>query len=303
MKQIKHHLTGDGVARFALPALITGAVAISFSAIFVRLSEVGPITTAFWRVALALPAFWLWMRLERHFSDTPARPLTKSNYRWLLMTGIFFAADLTTWHLSIKFTTVANSVLLANFAPVFVTLGGWLLFRQRVSRTFIAGLVLALFGATMLIGVTLNLNPDNLLGDILALVTAVFYGGYILSVKRLRDDLSTATIMTWVAFISALLLLPIALVSEDVFFPYTIYGWLVLLGLALFSHTGGQGLVTFALAHLPASFSSVTLLLQPVLSAVFAWLLLSEVLTTQQMIGGFIVLIGIFVARRGSQTG
>ena len=289
------------LANLALPALITGAVAVGFSAIFVRLSEVGPIATAFWRMALAFPAIWLWLRLERKRQTSPPRPTSRTDYLWLAGVGIFFTSDLVAWHLSINFTTVANSVLLANFAPIFVTVGGWLLFRQRVSVTFVGGMLLALTGAAMLVGASLQLSNQRLLGDLLGLITAIFYGGYILSIKRIRGSLSTATVMAWAAAITALLLLPLTLWWEDTLLPTSLYGWLVLLGLALVSHIGGQGLVTFALAHLPASFLSVTLLLQPVLSTLFAWLLLDEILTPWQMIGGVVVLIGIFIARRASR--
>jgi drug/metabolite transporter (DMT)-like permease len=161
-------------------------------------------------------------------------------------------------------------------------------------------MLLAITGAAMLVGASFQLSGQRMLGDVLGLTTAVFYGGYILSVKRIRDSLSTATVMAWGAAITALLLLPVALWAEGNLFPASLAGWLVLAGLALFSHTGGQGLITFALAHLPASFSSVTLLLQPLLSALFAWLLLGENLTPWQMTGGLIVLTGIFIARRAS---
>lgn len=300
MKVASLPLQKEQTANLALAALITGAVTISTSAIFVRISEVGPIATAFWRMALAFPAFWLWMKLERRPAAAVAPQPSRSDYRWLLLAGIFFSCDLMTWHLSIKFTAIANSVLLANFAPVFVTLGGWLIFRQRVTRLFVVGMLVALTGATMLVGVSFSMSVQRMFGDGLAMTTAVFYGGYILSISRLRNNLSTATVMTWAAGVSALILLPAALLAEGNPIPPSFTGWAVLLGLALFSHTAGQGLITFALAHLPASFSSVTLLLQPVLSAVFAWLLLSEALTPFQILGGVIVLAGIFVARRAS---
>ncbi len=284
----------------ALTALLTGAVALSFSAIFVRLSEVGPITTAFWRMSLSFPVFWAMLAQQR-----PARPATPSrhDHRWLIAAGLVMAGDLIVWHWSIKFTTIANSVLLANFAPIFVTIGGWLLFRQRVTKLFVAGMVLAILGAMMLVGASFSLSREHMIGDLLALTTAVFYGSYILAVKRSRENHSTATVMAWAAGVSSLVLLPIAFLAEGTLFATSLSGWAVLLGLGLFSHAGGQGLITFALAHLPASFSSVTLLLQPVLSAVFAWLLLNEALTPGQMLGGLVVLTGIFLAWRASQLG
>ncbi|MDH3592595.1 MAG: DMT family transporter, partial [Planctomycetota bacterium] len=195
---------------------------------------------------------------------------------------------------SIELTSVANATLLANFAPVFVTLGGWLVFKRRFGPLFLAGLVVALGGLVLLLGA----HPS--VGDLLGLLTAVFYASYILSVGRLREEFATGTIMLWSAATAAALLLPVSLLSGEVFWPATARAWAVLAGLALVSHVGGQGLIAYALAHLPAAFSSVTLLVQPVMAALLAWLFFAEALTPSQALGGVIVLAGIVTARRGA---
>jgi drug/metabolite transporter (DMT)-like permease len=100
--------------------------------------------------------------------------------------------------------------------------------------------------------------------------------------------------------ITAIFLFPAALASGDGMLPASAYGWWVLLGLALVSHAAGQGLIAYALAHLPAAFSSVSLLLQPVMAAFFAYLILSESVVPLQILGGLVVLAGIYLARRGS---
>jgi drug/metabolite transporter (DMT)-like permease len=100
--------------------------------------------------------------------------------------------------------------------------------------------------------------------------------------------------------VTALFLLPVALVSGEALLPQSPLGWLKLLGLAWISHCAGQGLIAYSLAHLPAAFSSVSLLFQPVMAAAFGWLLLSEPLGPLQMLGGLVVLGGIYLARRGS---
>jgi drug/metabolite transporter (DMT)-like permease len=207
------------------------------------------------------------------------------------------------WHWSIRLTTVANATLLVNFAPIFVTLGSWLLFRQRVSLTFMLGMAAALLGATLLIGASFSLSMHYFWGDFLALIAAAFYAGYLLSVKYLRDAFSTSTLLAWSGVAICLALLPVSLLSGEVLLPVSSQGWLVLLGLALMIHVGGQGLIAFAMAHLPAAFSSVTLLIQPVMASVFAWVILNEALGPWQALGGLIVLPGIFVARRGSRAG
>jgi drug/metabolite transporter (DMT)-like permease len=204
------------------------------------------------------------------------------------------------WHLAINLTSVANATLLPNMAPVFVTLGAWLLWRQRVTGTFLVGLAVAILGAALLIGQSFSLSADNLLGDVLALCTAVFYASYILTTKQVRQNVPALTFMAWSGTVCALLLLPIALLSGETFLPISLVGWLVLLGLALLSHASGQGLIAYSLAALPATFSSVSLLWQPVMAALLAWLILGEVLAPLQMAGGIVVLTGILIARKGS---
>jgi drug/metabolite transporter (DMT)-like permease len=219
----------------------------------------------------------------------------------LLAAGFAFAGDLGFWHLSIQHTSVANSTLLANLASIFVTLAAWIFLRERPTGVFLAGLACALAGVALLVSSSAGFSRTGLLGDALGVLTAMFYAGYLFAVKGLRDrGERTLHLMAVASTITALLLLPAALVSGEKFFPETAYGWSVLAGLALISHAAGQGLIAYALAHLPAAFSSVSLLLQPVMAALFAWLLLSESLAPAQVAGGFIVLAGIYLARRGS---
>jgi len=324
--------TGAAPARLALAALLLGAVVIGFSGILVKLSETGPLASAFYRVALSLPVFLLWMglALPRAARKSRAAPVgtappvpigglagggqtvgasggaarakkLASKDRWLLvLCGALFAADLGFWHLSLQFTSVANSTLLGNLAPIWVTLGVWLLFGERVRPLFIAGLAVALAGCAIVMGRSLTANPESLVGDGLAVLTALFYGGYQLSVARLRARVSTPVILAWSGSVGAVILLPIAALSGEVLLAQTAFGWGILLAIALFSQAGGQGLITYAFAHLPASFSSVTLLIQPVAAAGFAWLILGEALGIWQGIGGAVVLLGIWLARRGS---
>lgn len=292
------HAARSSHNRLALLALLAGAVAIGGSPIFVRLSEVGPVATAFWRVALAFLPF---LGALRFFPPATAdtRPSGLRDYLMLLLPGVFLTIDLLAWHLSLDMTSVANATLLANLAPVFVTLGAWLLFRAKITRIFLAGLAMTLAGVVILKGGPLAMGDGEIAGDATAIVAAIFYAAYMLAIGYVRTRFSTLRIMVWSTFSTALLVLPFALVFEDALVPVTLYGWAMLLGLALVCHVGGQGLVTYALAYLPTAFSSLTLLLQPVVAAVLAWLLLGEAVGPMQAIGGTIVLAGILVARRG----
>ncbi|MHC4729926.1 MAG: DMT family transporter [Planctomycetota bacterium] len=286
----------DRAERTALAALLAGAVGIAFAPIFVRWSEIEPTVTAFWRVLLAAAPMWLLTRRQHGVR----RPSGARDYFYLALPGVFFAGDLGVWHWSIRYTSVANSTLLANLAPVFVTLGGWLFFRRRFRRLFLVGMALAIAGAVLLVGDSLQFGDRHALGDALGLLTAVFYASYILAVGRLREEFSTATILAWSATSSALLLWPVCAALGEPFLPATATGWAVLVGLALVSHVGGQGLIAYALAHLPAAFSSVTLLVQPAMATLLAWVFFDERLGAWQAAGAVVIVVGILLARRGS---
>jgi drug/metabolite transporter (DMT)-like permease len=281
----------------ALGALLAGATFIALSPIFVRVSEAGPTATAFWRVALAVPALWILYWLK-----PGPRARRYSGKWWLLVAaGLAFAGDLGFWHTSIKLTSVANSTLLANLASIFVTLAAWIFLRQRPTRMFLAALAIALAGVLLLVHTSLQFSATGLAGDALGVVTAMFYAGYLLAVKGLRDrGEPTLHLMAVTTTITAIVLFPVALATGEPMLPQSATGWWILAGLALVSHAAGQGLIAYALAHLPAAFSSVSLLFQPVMAALFAWLLLAEPLAPLQVAGGVIVLAGIHLARRGS---
>lgn len=285
-------------SRIALVVLLGGAVAIAFAPIFVRLSETGPVATAFWRVALAVPALALWRAAERR-NEAPA-PASRRDRVLLAIAGLCFAGDLAVWHWSIKLTSVANATLLANFAPLIVTPGAYLLFRERFHPCFLLGLAFSLVGAALLMGQSLTLSADHIVGDALGLVSATFYAGYMLAVTGARSRLSSASIMLWSGVVTSLVLAPMAWFSGDILFPATAAGWATLVGLALFSHAAGQGMIAYAFAHLPASFASVALLLQPAVAALLAWLLFGENLGPLQALGAAVIVAGIVIARRAS---
>ncbi len=288
--------------RPALIALLAGAVLIGSSPIFVRLSELGPMATAFYRPFLAVPVLALWMALDRRRGEAVSpRPAGAGDYLRLLLAGAFFAGDLAFWHLSILNTSVANATLFANFAPIFVTLGGWMLFRHRVTRLYLAGMALSIAGAAVLAGGSLAREPANLVGDGYGIITAMFLACYILAISRLRAGFSAATIMVWSSIGTAAVLLPVAWASGEGLVAVTLYGWAILIGLALLCHAAGQGLIVYALAHLPAAFSSVGLLVEPVAAALLGWMILAEAISSWQAAGGAIILWGILLARRGSR--
>lgn len=282
-----------------MAALFLGACIIGFSPIWVRWSPVDPTATGFYRVGIALPVmlgFWAFRGNGAVYGPGPGWP-------FLLLPGFFFACDIALWHWAIQYTSVSNSTLLGNLAPIFVTLAAWRLFQERVTPLFVGGLVTALAGTVLLMGQSLQLTPGHLWGDALSVCTAVFYAAYQLTLNRLRQRYPTHVIMACVCLSATVFLLAVTLaLGEPLAWrgPGFWAGLGALLGLSLLSQVSGQGLIAYSLRRLPVSFSSVTLLIQPMVAAAAAWVLLGESLSPSQVAGSVVVLIGIVLARRGS---
>lgn len=282
----------------AFVALFVGAIAIGASPIFVRLADVGPFASAFWRIALALPLLLAWMMAEGPPKDPAHRLKGWAAWRPMVPAGLFFAGDLTFWHLSIQNTTVANATLFANFSPVVVTLGAWLILKEPITRAFALGLALAMTGSILLVGSSYQLDPAYVVGDIYGMITALFFGSYVLSVRAVRGRISAAALMFRSGCITAVVLLAIALIMNDPLMPQSLYGWAVLIALAWISHVGGQGLLAYALGHVTATLSSLVILIEPLAAAILGWLILSEAISPLQGLGGLVILAGIYIARR-----
>jgi len=275
---------------------VLGATLIGFAAICVRLADVGPTAAGFWRLALAVPVLGALRRLVPGASSpVPRHPDARTSLLWLA--GLSFAIDLALWHRSIHLTSVANATLLSNLSPVFVALTLHFGFGERHAPRFWLGLVLALCGAAWLVADSLKISAGSAWGDVFAAATAVFYAGYQLIVSRQRRYFSAVDVMYRTSLAGAGVLLVLSLASGEVLWPQSSRGWAVLATLALVVHVGGQGLIAWAQAHLPASFSSVTLLVQPVAASVYAWWLFGEGFGVHQAVGGLIVLSGILLCR------
>ncbi|WP_321344800.1 DMT family transporter [Breoghania sp.] len=286
-----------GTIAAAVIALLTGAVAMGVSPVFVRYAEVGPFTSAFYRVTLALPLLALWARLE---SDGQSSP------RWnraTVLTGLFFAGDLIFWHLAIVNTTMANATFLATTAPVWVLMGSGLFIGERVTRQMFLGLGFCLLGAGALVGSSMQLEPERLTGDLYGIITSMFFGAYFLAMRVARRSARPGLVLYRSTLVTAAALFLAALVMENDFTPASWTGVAALIAVAVISHSGGQGLLAFALGHLSAGFSSLVIFLEAVAAAFFGWLVFSETLSTLQFAGGAAILVGIWVARpRNSRT-
>ena len=290
-------------ARLALFALLLSAFLTAFTPIFVRVSEVGPTATVFWRLALAFPVLWTIMRVAERRPVDLAAPLRVRGVLFILLTAVIYVINVSFWHMSIVYTSVANAVLLVNAHPVFVVLGAWLFYRERVTARFIGGLVLSMIGIVVLLRAGATEIAQVSIGDVFALLSAVFFAGWVLCIKHLRRTLSPATLLVWNNGLSLFLVLPIALLLGEPLIPVTLAGWLLLVAFAMLVNVFGHIAFTYATGHIPVSLNSLVLLLVPVISAALGWALLDEAVTGIQLMAGAFVLAGIALGQRGWVAG
>ncbi|MEC5386253.1 DMT family transporter [Uliginosibacterium sp. H3] len=282
----------------ALILLIAGAMSIAFAPIFVRLADVGPVSVVAWRLGLSIPFALVWWS---RVGNPPREKRNANGLRWLILSGVLLAIDLALWHIAIQYTSVANSTFILNLAPIFVTIGAWLLLAEAFGGGFVMALIAAIVGAALLVRASFDVSHRDLLGDMIALAAAVFYAGYQLAVKHCRKFYHTAHILAGTAIVTPLVLAPVIWLMGEKVIPQSWQGWGAVIGIALVCQVLGQGLITWAVGHVRANLASVVLLVQPVTAAGLAVIIFNETLTPIRLLGCGLVLAGIVLARRASK--
>jgi len=274
-------------------ALVAGIVCIAWSAIFVRWTDIPGPASAFYR--MLIPAMVL---LPTFATDRKRERVTGRTWLIIGLGGLFFALDLALFNTAILRTSAANATLLGNNTPIVVGLLTWMVFRRRPQPAFWLGLILAICGSVVILWADLARHAPFGVGDVMALGAAACFAVYLLATEKVRTTTSTLTFLrlSMIATTLVLLLLNFAMgISLRVPHRRT---WWALLGLGLISQLGGYLALTYALGHLPATITAISLLTQGPLTAAMAAVLLGEPLTPPQIVGGALVLSGVALAHR-----
>jgi drug/metabolite transporter (DMT)-like permease len=295
--------TGIWLAYAALAAAISG---IAWSAIFIRWSAIPGPSSAFYRVAIAgsiLVPWWCATALASPGRRRRIAATSRRAYLLALAGGVFFGLDLALYNTSVMRTTATTATLFGNNAPIFVGIGSWLFFRRRPARRFWIGLAFAMFGAAILLVATARgeQGGSDLTGAAMSLSAAAFFGAYLLTTEHVREEMDTLTFNASAIVGSVATVLVVCLVLGSPLGGFATRTWLALLGLGLISQLGAYLALTYALGHVPATIGSVSLLAQVPLTAILAVPLLGEPLTLPYLIGGALVLTGIYVVTVGSR--
>lgn len=278
--------------------LALGVFAIGWSALFVRWSAMPGWTSAFWRMAIAQLVFVPWALGARARMGASAPPRSRAAERAAVIAGVFFAADLALFNTAVMISSAANATLLGTNAPIFVALGAWLRYRERPTRRFWLGFALSFVGMLAIVGRDLATHPRLGLGDAFAVLGAACYAGYLLYVRQSRETMDALSFSAISGVTAVVTLLVICLLIGTPLHGFPTTSWLALLGLALVTQVVGHLSVAFSLGKLPVSVTSVALLGQAPITAILAVPLLGETLSAMQLLGGALVLGGIYVVNR-----
>ena len=283
--------------RIALPAVLVGVLAVGAAAIFIRLAQAPALGIAFWRCALGVLALLPLAALRREVVPG-GRDL------WVAaVAGIALGAHFGTWIASLDYTSVAASVVLVSTTPVFVAVAAYLLFGERTSVVSFVGIMLAISGTAVIAGGVPGSGNTAFFGNLLALAGAVAMAVYVLIGRSLRTGGVGALPYSIVGYCAAALaLLPVALLSGTQLWGYSATTWFWLFVITLGPQLLGHTVLNWALEYVRASIVSGAILAEPVIAALLAWLVLSEKPGLATLLGGLVVLAGLYLLLRGDSS-
>lgn len=293
----------------SLAVLTIAVIALAFSPIFTKLSEIelSPTATIFNRlwIATIITGCWQLRKTNPKFKQiTPKVDFFADKQPVLLILASLCATfSAVLWAISLTQTSVASSTVLRSLTPLFISLGAWLILKQSFDRQFILGMMLSTIGGMAIGWDDLQLGTAHLLGDGMALVSAALHGANILIVGYLRDrDCTTEKVLFWRCACGTLMVWPVVCLTDTQILPISWSGWLIIIALAVVCQTFGQGLLVYSLKRFSSSFVGIFALLKPLITALLAWIIFAEQISITNGIALVLILVGIYLAKSSESS-
>ncbi|MBA4355002.1 MAG: EamA family transporter [Novosphingobium sp.] len=277
-------------------ALLTGNVALALGPWFVRMADSGPVSAGLWRLALALPLLALLALIRRE----PLWGYGKRDWAIIVGAGVVFALDLASWHVGIEMTKLGNATLFGNSGSVILMVWGLIAMHRRPHLREYAAVALALGGAGLLLGRSMEIDARTLAGDLFCILAGLFYVVYILMVQNVRGRFGSWSLLFWSSVAGCPVLLATALLLGEPIMPTN---WWPLIGLMIASQIVGQGLLVYSLGHFPPLVIGLVLLTQPAVSVVVGWFAFAEILALPDALGMALVGAALVLARIAAPAG
>ncbi len=271
--------------------LFIGIIAISTASIFIKLCDAPALIISTYRMVLASLIVMPWASRQKVW-----RGWGKKDVAWLIFSGIFLSLHFASWIASLKYTSVASSVVLVTTHPIFVGIGSWVFLKERPGLNLILGIGFSVIGSGLISYGDMALSKEALMGDGLALLGALAASGYFLVGRKMRKNQDLIAYIFPVYSTAALVLILFSLFSQKPFFGYSPTTYLFFLLLAIVPQLIGHTTFNWALRYLPASMVAITILGEPIGSTILAYFILGEGLTLWKVLGGISIFIGILIA-------
>jgi len=268
-----------------------GIIAVSTASIFIKLCDAPALIIATYRLTLA-SLILLPMASYRKVWKGWSRP----ELGWLILSGIFLSLHFAFWIGSLKYTSVASSVVLVSTHPIFVGLGAWFFFKEPVGLNLILGIILSVLGSGLISYGDMALSREAFMGDGLALLGAITASGYFLVGRKMRKNQDLLSYVFPVYSTAGVALIILSILFQKSFFGYSPTTYLFMFLLALVPQLIGHTTFNWALKYLPASMVSITILGEPIGSTLLAYFILEEKLTFVKILGGILIFSGILIA-------
>jgi drug/metabolite transporter (DMT)-like permease len=282
--------------RFAFPALIAGNLVLALGPWMVRLADVGPVASGFWRLALAIPFLAAFALAQQRGQAAPRPKLVAI----VAIGGLFFASDLAAWHVGIGMTKLANASLFGNASSFILVLYGFILLRRLPGRVQALALACAAAGTALLMGSSYELSPRNFRGDLFTLAAGLLYTGYLVAVDRARRTMAPFPVL---AIATASGALPLLLLANALGQPVMPGDWTPLVILSLGSQVVGQGLLVYSVGYLSPVVVGLGLLAQPAAGAVIGRFAYGETFSVADAIGAALVAMALVLIRLPERAG
>jgi drug/metabolite transporter (DMT)-like permease len=277
--------------------MAAGVTGIAFGSILIKLATAGPLAIAFYRLlftsVILLPVF----AVQRKY-----RALTMSDIGWAGLAGVFLSLHFVLWIYSLSFTSVTSSVVFVTTNPLFVTIFGWLIFRERVSRGLLLAIALVIGGGLLIAGRSAFAGGGHAnIGNLLAMGGAVMASGYLLIGRKMRPRLDILSYTSICYGFTALILLISCFVFRVPLFGFERINFLWFLLAALGPQLLGHSSFNWGLKYWPASRISMLIITEPVGATVLAYLILHQVPSIYEIAGGLLIMLGVYLTVRSSE--
>jgi len=279
--------------------LALGVVSVAFAATFIRLAEAPPIVIATYRLSLASLALMpiVWFRAREELRKLSLRQIVLA-----VASGAFLALHFALWIASLSYTTVTSSVVLVTVSPIFVAVASYILFREKITRRIIFGIIVSIIGAVIIGYNSWQLGGTSLKGSILALLGAMAVAGYLLIGRSLRRHMGLLSYIFLTYTAAAVFLLITTFIQGASLAGYTGNTYLMFALLALIPQLLGHSALNWSLRYVPATMVTIAVLGEPVGATILAFFILNEVPKDVELVGGVLILAGIVIAFSKSTT-